>query len=45
MYVHPEPRRIRGTLEGTTVLARTDTETHCPFKGYASYYDLHHHHC
>ncbi|MGZ4552500.1 MAG: DUF427 domain-containing protein [Mycobacteriaceae bacterium] len=27
------------------MLARTDTETHCPFKGYASYYDLHHHHC
>ena len=70
VYVHPEPRRIRGTLEGTTVLttdkavmlhetgmlpvwyvpvdafaigvlARTDTETHCPFKGDASYYDLH----
>ena len=69
LYAHPEPRRIRGSLEETTVLdtdhaimlhetgllpvwyvpaddfaigvlERTETQTHCPFKGDASYYDL-----
>lgn len=69
LYVHPEPRRIRGKLNDTTVLdtdsalmlhetgllpvwylpvgdfaigvlERSETQTHCPFKGDASYYNL-----